>query len=86
MFNHGSRVVIHVQSQQHLPTPNTHCPPPLSPSGFGKVDTSDWAVSEDQVEWRKQKEEERAKQEDEVEARMQKWLADAAAKKAAGGQ
>mmetsp|Transcript_5610 Transcript_5610/g.13608 ORF Transcript_5610/g.13608 Transcript_5610/m.13608 type:complete len:132 (+) Transcript_5610:157-552(+) len=55
-----------------------------SVTGFGKVDTSDWAVSEEQNEWKKKKDEEKAQQADEVEARMQKWLADAAAKKAAG--
>ncbi len=37
-----------------------------------------------QEEWRKKKEEEKAAKEAEIEARMQKWMADAAAKKAAG--
>lgn len=43
-------------------------------------------VGKEQEEWRKQKDAERAQEDAEVEARMQKWLAEAAAKKAAGGQ
>eukprot|EP00283_Hemiselmis_rufescens_P026558 CAMPEP_0173468710 /NCGR_PEP_ID=MMETSP1357-20121228/76989_1 /TAXON_ID=77926 /ORGANISM="Hemiselmis rufescens, Strain PCC563" /LENGTH=238 /DNA_ID=CAMNT_0014436935 /DNA_START=38 /DNA_END=754 /DNA_ORIENTATION=+ len=41
-------------------------------------------VGKEQEEWRQKKEQEASQQNDEVEARMAKWMADAAAKKAAG--
>eukprot|EP00281_Chroomonas_sp_CCMP1168_P032501 CAMPEP_0206243574 /NCGR_PEP_ID=MMETSP0047_2-20121206/17678_1 /ASSEMBLY_ACC=CAM_ASM_000192 /TAXON_ID=195065 /ORGANISM="Chroomonas mesostigmatica_cf, Strain CCMP1168" /LENGTH=240 /DNA_ID=CAMNT_0053668699 /DNA_START=12 /DNA_END=734 /DNA_ORIENTATION=+ len=43
-------------------------------------------IDKEQEEWKRKKDQERAAEDAEVEARMQKWLADAAAKKAQGGQ
>jgi len=51
--------------------------------GAKKVDTSG-TLTDEQIEWNKKREEERLQQEAETEARMQKWVAEAAAKKAAG--
>ena len=68
-----------------------------APAKKGALDGDDWLTGKPKVEakvnldpeqeaWNKKKEEERKQQAAETEARMQKWMAEAAAKKAAEGK